>query len=68
MTLFLLLNIVNIYMKMIFQVWQLENEFYNFALDHFHTIKKKTLSQDSQSGKYLDRGVMFNYGKIKPKS
>lgn len=47
------------------QVWRLENEFYNFALDHFHFIRKKTL-MESNTG-LVDRGQNFVYGKIKPR-
>lgn len=49
------------------QVWRLENDFYNFALDHFHFLKKKTLYEEEGSGRLLDRGQKFSYEKIKPK-
>ena len=48
------------------QVWRLENEFYNFALDHFHFIRKKTL-MEGEAGNLVDRGQNFVYGKIKPR-
>ncbi|XP_071518483.1 heparan sulfate 2-O-sulfotransferase 1-like isoform X2 [Panulirus ornatus] len=49
------------------KVWRLENEFYNFALDHFHFIRKKTLIEAANGGGLVDRGQNFVYGKIKPK-
>ncbi|XP_063612785.1 heparan sulfate 2-O-sulfotransferase 1-like isoform X1 [Penaeus indicus] len=49
------------------KVWRLENDFYNFALDHFHFLKKKTLFEEEGSGRLLDRGQKFSYEKIKPK-
>ncbi|KAB7494272.1 Heparan sulfate 2-O-sulfotransferase 1 [Armadillidium nasatum] len=48
-------------------VWQMEEEFYNFARDHFHFIKLKTLQKDEQSGIFYDKGKYFSYEKIKPK-
>ncbi|ENN75239.1 hypothetical protein YQE_08248, partial [Dendroctonus ponderosae] len=32
-------------------VWQMENEFYEFALDNFHFIKKQTLKNQQQHGR-----------------
>ncbi|XP_042230824.1 heparan sulfate 2-O-sulfotransferase 1-like [Homarus americanus] len=49
------------------KVWRLENEFYNFALDHFHFLRKKTLVEAGHGGVLVDRGQNFVYGKIKPK-
>ncbi|KAL7639697.1 UNVERIFIED_CONTAM: hypothetical protein RMT77_010201 [Armadillidium vulgare] len=49
------------------RVWQMEEEFYNFARDHFHFIKLKTLQKDEQSGIFYDKGKYFSYEKIKPK-
>lgn len=43
-------------------VWQLENEFYEFALRQFEHIKSRTLNSDL-SGK----GQQFFYEKIRPK-
>ncbi|XP_060529091.1 heparin sulfate O-sulfotransferase [Cylas formicarius] len=40
-------------------IWQMENEFYDFAVDHFHFAKKNTLKNKLQK-------VM--YEKIRPKS
>lgn len=51
----------------LFQVWRLENEFYNFALDHFHFLRKKTLVEAEEGGRLVDRGQKFAYEKIKPK-
>ncbi|KAF2896735.1 hypothetical protein ILUMI_09442 [Ignelater luminosus] len=39
-------------------VWQMENELYEFALDHFHFLKRQTLG---------DRPQKFIYEKIRPK-
>lgn len=39
-------------------VWQMENELYEFALEHFHFIKKQTLN---------DKQQRFFYEKIRPK-
>lgn len=39
-------------------VWQMENELYEFALDHFHFMKKQTLGDKLQN---------FIYEKIRPK-
>ncbi|XP_050715686.1 heparan sulfate 2-O-sulfotransferase 1-like isoform X2 [Eriocheir sinensis] len=49
------------------KVWRLENEFYNFALDHFHFLRKKTLVDAEPGGRLVDRGQKFAYEKIKPK-
>ncbi|XP_045116974.1 heparan sulfate 2-O-sulfotransferase 1-like [Portunus trituberculatus] len=49
------------------KVWRLENEFYNFALDHFHFLRKKTLVEAGEGGRQVDRGQKFAYEKIKPK-
>lgn len=49
------------------KVWRLENEFYNFALDHFHFIRKKTLMESASGEGLVDRGQNFVYGKIKPR-
>nr|CAG4646359.1 EOG090X088H [Macrothrix elegans] len=43
-------------------VWQLENEFYEFALRQFEFIKTRTLSTD-----LTDKGRQFFYEKIRPK-
>ena len=43
-------------------VWQLENDFYLFALRQFEAIKAKTLNSDLS-----DKGQQFFYEKIRPK-
>uniref|UniRef100_A0A6A7G594 Heparan sulfate 2-O-sulfotransferase 1-like n=3 Tax=Hirondellea gigas TaxID=1518452 RepID=A0A6A7G594_9CRUS len=49
------------------KVWRLENEFYNFALDHFHFLVRKGLIEDPNTGQITVRESAFNYEKIKPK-
>lgn len=61
------LKICSVLQHFSLQVWRLENEFYNFALDHFHFIRKKTLIEVAYGGGLVDRGQNFVYGKIKPK-
>lgn len=39
-------------------IWQMENEFYEFALDHFHFVRKHTLG---------DKQQRFFYEKVRPK-
>lgn len=39
-------------------VWQMENELYEFALEHFHFVKKHTLAEKQQR---------FFYEKVRPK-
>nr|SVE91837.1 EOG090X088H [Daphnia sinensis] len=43
-------------------VWQLENEFYEFALRQFEHVKSRTLKPDLS-----DKGQQFFYEKIRPK-
>lgn len=43
-------------------VWQLENEFYEFALRHFNYIKSRTLNAD-----LTGKEQQFFYEKIRPK-
>nr|CAG4648009.1 EOG090X088H [Moina brachiata]SVE93082.1 EOG090X088H [Moina brachiata] len=43
-------------------VWQLENEFYQFAVKQFEVIKSRTLNTDLS-----DKGQQFFYEKIRPK-
>jgi len=49
------------------RVWRLEQDFYNFALDHFHFLTRKGLKEDPDSGQISFRPSAFNYEKIKPK-
>ena len=47
-------------------IWRMENEFYEFALDHFHFIRKK--SMDIRKSDLVENGTqMFFYEKIRPK-
>lgn len=46
-------------------IWKMENEFYEFALEHFHFIKKRTLT--IKDGVLTDKGQQFLYEKIRPK-
>lgn len=43
-------------------VWQLENEFYEFALRQFEYVKSRTLKLDLS-----DKGQQYFYEKIRPK-
>lgn len=43
-------------------VWKMENELYNFALDHFHSVKKRLINASQQ-----DLNQHFMYEKIRPK-
>ncbi|KAK0096678.1 hypothetical protein PV326_004757 [Microctonus aethiopoides] len=43
-------------------VWKMENELYNFALNHFHSVKKRLIKAASQ-----DVNQHFMYEKIRPK-
>ncbi|XP_064104936.1 heparan sulfate 2-O-sulfotransferase 1-like [Macrobrachium nipponense] len=49
------------------KVMRLEEEFYNFALNHFHFLRKKTLVDVEGSDLILERGQNFGYEKIKPR-
>ncbi|GLH02308.1 Heparin sulfate O-sulfotransferase [Gryllus bimaculatus] len=42
------------------QVWRMENELYEYALDIFHSVKKKSFDS-------LEKGQIFSYEKIRPK-
>ncbi|KAF2349408.1 Sulfotransferase [Trinorchestia longiramus] len=50
------------------KVWRLENDFYNFAVDHFHFLTRKGLTIDADTGQIGLRESGFNYEKIKPKT
>ena len=43
------------------KVWKLENDFYNFALKKFHSVKAETFEQKKSKSNF------FNYEKIRPK-
>ncbi|XP_014598153.1 PREDICTED: heparin sulfate O-sulfotransferase [Polistes canadensis] len=43
-------------------VWKMENELYNFALTHFHAVKKRLIGASPQ-----DSNQRFMYEKIRPK-
>ncbi|KAG8182017.1 hypothetical protein JTE90_013949 [Oedothorax gibbosus] len=45
-------------------IWQMENEFYEFVLQQFHFIRKKTLTV--KDGMVTDKGQQFMYEKIRP--
>ncbi|XP_035224108.1 heparan sulfate 2-O-sulfotransferase 1-like [Stegodyphus dumicola] len=47
------------------RIWQMENEFYDFALQQFHFIRKKTLT--IKDGLVSDKGQQFMYEKIRPR-
>jgi len=43
------------------KVWQLENDFYNFALKKFNSVKSETFEQKKSQSNF------FNYEKVRPK-
>lgn len=43
-------------------VWKMENELYNFALEHFHAVKRRLINASLQ-----DANQRFMYEKIRPK-
>lgn len=47
-------------------IWQMENEFYQFAKNQFEFIKRKTL-RTSDDGDLLEIGRQFRYEKIRPR-
>ncbi|XP_074655242.1 heparan sulfate 2-O-sulfotransferase 1-like isoform X2 [Tubulanus polymorphus] len=46
-------------------IWKMENEFYEFAKDHFHFIKRRTFT--AKHGVLMEKGLQFNYEKIRPR-
>lgn len=46
-------------------VWKMEHEFYEFALEQFHFVRKRTLTV--KNGIPSDQGQKFMYEKIRPK-
>lgn len=49
------------------QIWQMENEFYQFAAQQFQFVKKRTLVLQQNSGQATELGQQFFYEKIRPK-
>ncbi|XP_064616042.1 heparan sulfate 2-O-sulfotransferase 1-like [Liolophura sinensis] len=47
------------------EVWKMENEFYEFAVEQFHFIKKRTFG--IRDGEFVEKGKQFNYEKIRPR-
>ncbi|KAI8771216.1 heparan sulfate 2-O-sulfotransferase 1 [Biomphalaria glabrata] len=47
------------------QIWRMENEFYEFALDHFHYIKHQMF--ENLNGELLVRDGKFMFEKLRPK-
>lgn len=47
------------------RVWQMENEFYDFVLQQFHFLRKRTLT--IKDGVITDKGQQFMYEKIRPR-
>lgn len=43
----------------------MENEFYEFVLEHFHYVKQQTF--DIVDGEYLEKGHRYQYEKIRPR-
>ena len=44
------------------KVWRLENEFYNFAVKQFQSIKKTVIEQKQMGG-----ATFYNFEKVRPK-
>lgn len=54
------------------RIWQMENEFYQFALDNFNFVRDRTLVRVKQAtgtapAEYKERGQQFFFEKIRPK-
>ena len=47
------------------EVWKMESEFYQFAKEHFHVIKKRTF--EFKNGYMVERQQQFGYEKIRPR-
>ncbi|GIY13513.1 heparan sulfate 2-O-sulfotransferase 1 [Caerostris darwini] len=47
------------------RIWQMENEFYDFVVQQFHFIRKRTLTV--KDGVISDKGQQFMYEKIRPR-
>ncbi|GFS46962.1 heparan sulfate 2-O-sulfotransferase 1 [Trichonephila inaurata madagascariensis] len=47
------------------RIWQMENKFYEFVLQQFHFIRKRTLTV--RDGVISDKGQQFMYEKIRPR-
>lgn len=47
------------------RVWQMESEFYEFVLQQFHFLRKRTLT--IKDGVIADKGQQFMYEKIRPR-
>jgi heparan sulfate 2-O-sulfotransferase HS2ST1 len=46
-------------------IWKMENEFYEFAKEHFHFVKRRTFAM--KNGVLLEKGLQFMYEKIRPR-
>jgi len=46
-------------------VWKLEQEFYDFAKEHFHAVKRRTF--DIKKGYMMEKIQQFSYEKIRPR-
>lgn len=51
------------------KIWRMEQEFYDFALDQFHFLKKQTFGEDGDDDDHLKhvKRQQFFYEKIRPK-
>lgn len=47
------------------QIWKMENEFYEFALDHFHYVKNQMF--DTVNGELVPKDGKFMFEKMRPK-
>ena len=47
------------------EIWKMEHEFYEFAKEHFHFVKKRTF--EFKNGFMQERKQQFGYEKIRPR-
>lgn len=49
-----------------YKIWQMENDFYEFVVENFHAVKRRTLVV--KDGEVSDKGQQFMFEKIRPKT
>ena len=47
------------------EIWKMEHDFYQFAKEQFHIVKKRTF--EYRSGYMIERKQQFGYEKIRPR-